>query len=56
MLLADELVITKVDLVEPEARDELAAQLAPLNPGAMIRTAVHGVIEEGYSPVAARRT
>jgi G3E family GTPase len=46
-LVADELVITKVDLVEPEHRESLAARLAALNPAATIRAATHGVIEEG---------
>ncbi len=45
-LVADELVITKVDLVEPEARDRLAALLSGLNPAATIRTAIHGVVEQ----------
>lgn len=47
VLLADELVITKVDLVEPEARDALAGRLAELNPAAELRAAVHGMVEEG---------
>jgi G3E family GTPase len=60
VLVADELVITKVDLVSPEARDRLAAELVALNPAATIRTALHGaVVQEplhaaGGRPAAAR--
>jgi G3E family GTPase len=46
VLIADELVITKVDLVEPDRLTALAAQLAGLNPAAGIRTALHGVLSE----------
>jgi G3E family GTPase len=44
VLVADELVITKVDLVDPAAGEALASQLAGLNPAARIRTALHGVL------------
>jgi G3E family GTPase len=44
--VADELVITKPDLVAPDALDALAATLAALNPSAVIRTALHGVVAE----------
>ncbi len=54
-LVADELMITKVDLVEPEARDRLAAQLSGLNPAATIRTAIHGVVEQEALRVSGRR-
>jgi G3E family GTPase len=46
VLVADELVITKCDLVEEGAWEALAAELAALNPGASIRTALHGVLDE----------
>jgi G3E family GTPase len=54
VLLADELVITKVDLVSAEARDGVAAELASLNPVATIRTAIHGVVENEPVRAAAR--
>jgi G3E family GTPase len=44
--VADELVITKTDLVDPEAVDRLADTLAALNPSAAVRTARHGVVAE----------
>jgi G3E family GTPase len=46
VLVADELVVTKVDLVSEEARDALATRLAALNPAATIRTALYGVVDE----------
>lgn len=46
VLVADELVITKGDLVEDEAFGTLAAKLAALNPAATIRAALHGVLDE----------
>jgi G3E family GTPase len=46
VLVADELVITKVDLVEPEAGASVGAILRSLNPAATVRTAVHGVVDE----------
>ena len=46
VLVADELVITKVDLVELETCAEIAAALRSLNPAAAMRTAVHGVLGE----------
>jgi G3E family GTPase len=46
VLLADELVLTKVDLVDGEACEGLAARLATLNPAARIRTALHGVLAD----------
>jgi G3E family GTPase len=56
VLLADELVITKLDLVEPEeqAGAAIAAALRALNPAATLRTALHGVL--GDDPVAALQT
>lgn len=50
VLVADELVITKTDLAEPEACRALAAALHGLNPAAQLRTALHGVLSE--EPVA----
>lgn len=44
-LVADELVITKVDLVEPESLDGLADRLAELNPAATIRVARNGALD-----------
>jgi G3E family GTPase len=44
VLVADELVITKVDLVEAEEAGRIAATLHALNPAASVRTAVHGVV------------
>ncbi len=44
VLVADELVITKVDLVEEEEAARIAAALQALNPAASVRTAVHGVV------------
>ncbi len=47
VLVADELVITKLDLVEPEeAHAALAGALRALNPAATLRTALHGVLGE----------
>ncbi len=46
VLVADELVITKVDLVEAEQTTAVVAALRALNPAAGIRTAVHGVVGE----------
>lgn len=45
VLVADELVITKTDLVATEASASAAAALRALNPAATIRTAVHGVLD-----------
>ena len=45
VLVADELVVTKVDLVAPEVLDEVATALRALNPAATIRTALHGVVD-----------
>lgn len=45
VLVADELVITKVDLVDPERCRAIAAALRALNPAAAIHTAVHGVVD-----------
>ncbi len=55
VLVADELVITKLDLVEPEAGPAIAASLQALNPAATTRTALHGVLGEepahaGHAP------
>jgi G3E family GTPase len=44
VLVADELVVTKVDLVEPDQAAALATAMRALNPAAAIRTAVHGVL------------
>ncbi len=46
VLVADELVVTKVDLVQPEQTTAVVAALRALNPAAGIRTAVHGVVGE----------
>lgn len=47
VLVADELVITKLDLVEPEeAHATIAGALRALNPAATLRTALHGVLAE----------
>jgi G3E family GTPase len=46
VLVADDLVITKVDLVDASACRAVASQLAGLNPAASIRTALHGVLGE----------
>jgi G3E family GTPase len=43
VLLADELVVTKVDLLE-HGLDALTTRLTQLNPSAPIRTALHGVL------------
>jgi G3E family GTPase len=53
VLVADELVITKVDLVESEACAAIGAALRALNPAATIRTALHGVLG-GEPPQTAR--
>lgn len=44
VLVADELVITKLDLVEPEVTQTIAGALRALNPAATMRTALHGVL------------
>ena len=44
--VADELIITKTDLVTSEALQSLTTSLAALNPSAMVRTALHGVVAE----------
>jgi len=62
VLLADELVVTKVDLLE-HAPEALIARLAELNPAASLRTALHGVLSDdpplrtgtGKAPAAAER-
>lgn len=46
VLVADELVITKRDLVEEGACEALAAELMALNPAATIRMALHGALDE----------
>ncbi len=46
VLVADELVITKVDLVDAGACEAVAGRLASLNPAASIRTALHGALDE----------
>jgi G3E family GTPase len=45
VLVADELVITKVDLLEPAASVKLVERLMDLNPGAAVFTSRHGVRE-----------
>jgi G3E family GTPase len=55
VLVADELVITKLDLVESEeAHAAIAAALRALNPAATLRTALHGVL--GDEPAEAPAT
>ena len=56
VLVADELVITKLDLVEheEEAGAAIAGALRALNPAAILRTALHGVL--GDPPPEARQT
>lgn len=56
VLVADELVITKLDLVEHEeqASTAIAGALRALNPAANLRTALHGVL--GDAPPEARQT
>ena len=54
VLVADELVVTKVDLVETERTTAVVAALRALNPAAGIRTAVHGVV--GETPAQATST
>jgi G3E family GTPase len=56
VLVADDLVLTKLDLVDPEAGDAAAAQLATLNPAATIRAALHGVVDEAPLHVAGARS
>jgi G3E family GTPase len=46
VLVADELVITKVDLVEADECQAVAAALHSANPAATIRTALHGVPDD----------
>jgi G3E family GTPase len=46
VLVADELVVTKPDLVEEEALQQVASALARLNPSASIRSALHGVVSQ----------
>jgi G3E family GTPase len=45
LILADRLVITKTDLVAPEARDDLMQRLRTLNPRASVDVAVHGALD-----------
>jgi G3E family GTPase len=44
VLVADEIVVTKPDLVEVETLERVASALARLNPSARIRSALHGVV------------
>jgi G3E family GTPase len=44
VLLADEVVVTKPDLVDEETLEQVASALARLNPSASIRSALHGVV------------
>lgn len=53
VLVADELVVTKIDLVEPEACATVAAALRALNPAATIRTALHGKVAKERLQAAA---
>jgi G3E family GTPase len=52
VLVADELVITKIDLVESETAETIAGSLRALNPAASLRTALHGVL--GPEPAETR--
>lgn len=54
VLVADELVITKIDLVEPETCRTIAVALRALNPAASIRTALHGVVDDEPLEIAQR--
>jgi G3E family GTPase len=45
VILADRLVISKIDLAEPQATAQLAQRLATLNPHAAISEAVNGQLE-----------
>jgi len=47
--VADELVITKVDLVDANACVELAERLSALNPGAVVLAARHGIRDASVS-------
>jgi len=61
-ILADRLVITKIDLADKRTRDRLAAKLKKLNPRAAIDMALDGdidpkhLIESGQDATAPRRT
>ena len=55
VLVADELVITKGDLVEDAAFGTLAHRLAALNPAATIRAALHGILDEEPVKLGTRR-
>jgi G3E family GTPase len=52
VLVADELVITKLDLIEPDAYAASAAALRALNPAATLRTALHGVLGDAQPEVS----
>jgi G3E family GTPase len=57
VLVADELVVTKIDLVSPEQCRATAATLHALNPAAELRTALHGVLDpQPLEPGAAARS
>ncbi len=56
VLVADDLVITKVDLVDPEARNAIAVHLASLNPAALIHVAIHGVVDPAPLKVTGQRS
>jgi G3E family GTPase len=53
--VADELIITKTDLVTAGALQDLATSLAALNPSALIRTALHGLVAERPLHAASKR-
>jgi G3E family GTPase len=55
ILLADELVLTKLDLLpEEESPERIISALAGLNPSASIRSALHGVLGEDELRAATR--
>jgi G3E family GTPase len=54
--VADELIVTKTDLVTAAALQRLTTALAALNPSAVIRTAVHGVVAQRPLRAASVRT
>jgi len=45
VILADRIVVTKTDLVAPEARTDLEERVSELNPRAAIETALDGMLE-----------
>jgi G3E family GTPase len=57
VLVADELVITKLDLLEheEESRAAIAGALRALNPAASLRTALHGVLGDDPAEIPCAR-